>query len=128
MIFNLKIDCLNIGTELGYKDLTLDYINDALTDENSDDDEFYEDLLYNNENYLSSNDEKNDEIQSDINFISRLGKGINIIEKGLAIFDQFDDNKLRLETNNSKIRRDLHPYYDIINCSKKKPKHNVKFL
>ncbi|OMJ19495.1 hypothetical protein AYI70_g4699 [Smittium culicis] len=89
MISNLKIDCLNIGTELGYKDLTLDYLNDALIDENSDD-EFCEDLLYNNENYLSSNDEKYDEIQSDNNFISRLGKGINLIKKGLAIFDQYE--------------------------------------
>ncbi|OMJ16820.1 hypothetical protein AYI70_g6358 [Smittium culicis] len=76
----------------------------------SDDDEFYQDLLYNNENYLSSNDEKNDEIQTVNNLISRIDKGINFIEKVLAIFDQSDDNKLRLETINSKIRRDLRPY------------------
>ncbi|OMJ24251.1 hypothetical protein AYI70_g1715 [Smittium culicis] len=50
MISNLKIDCLNI-------------------DENSDEDEFCEDLLYKNENYLSSSDEKYDEIQTEYNFI-----------------------------------------------------------
>ncbi|OMJ19961.1 hypothetical protein AYI70_g4407 [Smittium culicis] len=116
MISNLKMDCLNIGTELGYKYLAFDYINDALIDENSDDDEFYEYLLYNNENHLSSNDE----IQSDINLISRIDKVIYLIEKVLAILDQSNDNKLRVEAINSKIRRDLHPYYDIINCLKKK--------
>ncbi|OMJ14525.1 hypothetical protein AYI70_g7817 [Smittium culicis] len=80
MILDLKIDCLHIGTGLGYNDIiSMGYSSDIESNYKC------EEKPDNDENGSISNNNEDNGIENDINVFFGFEKGDKFIENGLVI-------------------------------------------